>query len=191
MDPQEADRAFQEYRAVLKTQHTQADAWLCRVYRELRRRNRVLNIADAFRATGVDAKKRPVLAMMRADQKECYLTWDQGEGAVGWKFSASRWAKRKCSLAFMARHDWLGLTDGWIHHAYRCDLPPIPPRFRPPEGRLKHYWLLWEAAWESVPVDPFLLRPLGGPFYAIVGQWDLTAAERAVLDYLGHNRRGV
>lgn len=39
-----------------------------------------------------------------------------------------------------------------------------------------------EAQWRPVPpVDPFLLKHLGGTLYVVLAQWDLTPLEQAVL----------
>jgi hypothetical protein len=59
-------------------------------------------------------------------------------------------------------------------------VPSIPPRLRPPSA-LADYFILWEAAWESIPTDPMLLRRLSGSLYAALAVWDLTDLERAVL----------
>lgn len=39
-------------------------------------------------------------------------------------------------------------------------------------------------ALKEAPVDPALLKHIGGDLYAVVATWDLTDLERAVLD--GH-----
>ena len=65
----------------------------------------------------------------------------------------------------------------------RAIVPNIPPRLRPGRG-LQLYTLLWEATWAVDPVppgDPALLRKLGGDLYIVLGTWDLTALEQAVL----------
>ena len=48
---------------------------------------------------------------------------------------------------------------------------------------LDRYFILWEADWQRrAPVDPALLRPVGGDLYVVVATWDLTDLERAVLN---------
>jgi hypothetical protein len=57
----------------------------------------------------------------------------------------------------------------------------VPPRLHP-RGKLANYHILWDAVWTPAPPkDPLLLRHLAGQLYAIVGQWDLTPLEQAVL----------
>lgn len=63
-------------------------------------------------------------------------------------------------------------------------MPTIPPKLRPKRGQLGLYHLLFEAEWgldPDPPVDPALVRHLGGDLYAVLAVWDLTDVERAVL----------
>jgi hypothetical protein len=63
----------------------------------------------------------------------------------------------------------------------KAQVPMIPPRHKP-AGHLRAYRVLFEAVWERrPPVDPMLLRHVGGPFYVVVAQWDLSPLEQAVL----------
>jgi hypothetical protein len=62
----------------------------------------------------------------------------------------------------------------------RALVPLIPPWARP-KAKLSNYHILWEADWTDVPVDPALLKHLGGPLYVVLAVWDLTEVERSVL----------
>lgn len=66
-----------------------------------------------------------------------------------------------------------------------------------PEGKsLSDHYTLWEVEkWEDrdpvhVNRDPYLLKPLGGPFYAVVGEWELTDLERSLQQYMQRRGRG-
>jgi hypothetical protein len=59
-------------------------------------------------------------------------------------------------------------------------VPIVPPQYRP-KFKLSNYHILWEADWKRVPVDPILLKHLGGSLYAVLASWDLTEIEQAVL----------
>ena len=61
-------------------------------------------------------------------------------------------------------------------------IPHIPPDIRPKRG-LANYHVLYEAVWrDEPPIDPYLVRRLGRTdFYIILGAWDLTDVERAVM----------
>jgi hypothetical protein len=64
---------------------------------------------------------------------------------------------------------------------FRAIVPTVPPLLRP-RHKLSGYTILWEADWTNeAPVDPALLKHLGGDLYAVVAVWDLTELERAVL----------
>jgi hypothetical protein len=63
-------------------------------------------------------------------------------------------------------------------------VPMVPPDVLPPRGAdLSKHFILWEVeSWDvSPPVDPILLRPIGGDLYAVVAQWDLTEIERTII----------
>jgi len=74
--------------------------------------------------------------------------------------------------------------DGWQKRneaRARALVPMIPPKFRP-TAKLSNYHIMFEAVWKPVPpVDPFLLKHLGGTLYVVLAQWDLTPLEQAVL----------
>jgi hypothetical protein len=64
-------------------------------------------------------------------------------------------------------------------------VPMVPPDVIK-DGRgcdLAKHFVLWEVeSWAAAPpVDPMLLKPIGGDLYAVVAQWDLTELERAIL----------
>jgi hypothetical protein len=63
-------------------------------------------------------------------------------------------------------------------------VPMVPPDILPPRGAdLAKHFILWEVeSWDfSPPIDPILLRPIGGELYAVVAQWDLTEVERSII----------
>ncbi|WP_417382176.1 hypothetical protein [Gimesia sp.] len=43
------------------------------------------------------------------------------------------------------------------------------------------YALPWETEWETISVDPMLLKHLGKSLYVVLAHWDLTPLEQAVL----------
>ena len=53
--------------------------------------------------------------------------------------------------------------------------------------KLENYHVLWEVEeWYErrviePPIDPFLLKHIGGTLYAVLAEWDLTELERSVL----------
>jgi len=70
---------------------------------------------------------------------------------------------------------------GSASHSVRHEaiVPIIPPGIRP--DKLEDHFILWEADWKDVPIDPVLLSHIAGPVYKVVGEWDLTDLEQLVL----------
>ena len=81
-----------------------------------------------------------------------------------------------------------GRLGAWDGRAWGALVPIVPPRHRPRRNTaLRNYHVLWEVDdWQWMeapkpPVDPALLKHLGGDIYAVVATWDLTELERLVL----------
>jgi hypothetical protein len=79
----------------------------------------------------------------------------------------------------MFRMDWPDMRNS--NGTHEAIVPIIPVHLRPKRG-LANYHILWEAEWtKRYPVDPYLLRRLGGDAWLVVAAWDLTDVERAVM----------
>jgi hypothetical protein len=175
LHPTESARA-QSYR------HTHGDPELAAIrrgYRALAKGQTLVHLHDVMREAGLDIAGRPRLAICRADFRFCFVDHHWNYGVVFWgannkEASFNRRAKRSRvevpHIVFPRR----------LEKRHRDVVPIIPPTVRP-RGNLSRYHVLWEAQWEAVPVDPLLLRHLGGPLYAVLAEWELTALERAVL----------
>jgi hypothetical protein len=160
------------------------DAVLMRSYRAIARGQRVLNLHQVMQQAGLHAANwLPKLAICRADRTHCSVRLKRDGSAIfysvqsipwGWKPPRDTSTVRVLPSATFdrGRHD--NETSAW------CVAPSIPPPYRPP-SKLQNYHLLWEAHWNQVPVDPLLLRDLGGGMFAVLAQWDLTPLEQAVL----------
>lgn len=173
----EARTKYAEYLKAVRSNWTQQDVALKNAYREIMRGNRVLDLAATLRAAGLDPQGRPRLAIIAANHTLCWFSRFGSSGLFspresdGWRGRPARghvsvdlsvWAPGKV-----------------IERRCRAVVPTIPPLLRP--AHPDRYWILWEAEWETVPGDPFLLRRLGCGLYMIVAQWDLTPLEQAVL----------
>lgn len=172
-----AARAFREYRDAFKRQRRAEDEALMKGYRALSRRQRVVDLFASMRMAGVDEHNRPKLAIARADAETVWCTRSVDGSA---EFRIARWLGCRAAAdkrRFVPSGTLPRCAGQVVCQAY---VPLIPPRFRPP-GDLSRYFLLWEAEWVNVPVDPILLRHLGKNLYAVMSQWDLTSPERAVL----------
>jgi hypothetical protein len=184
MPREEAAEQLAEYQQALERHQ---DAEYEAVARGLRwlRRDDVLGLLDiraAITAGGVDYAHRPRLAVCQADAKWCWMErWDSG--SVRFANRATR------ALAHNAKRGIVDLPAGtlpiadlnWNERRAKAMVPMVPARLRP-KLHLRNYHVLWEAEWTpEPPVDPALLKHIGGDLYAVLGIWDLTPLERAIL----------
>lgn len=184
VSPIEARQALVHYRRSLKERSNAEYDAICKGYQRVLKGQRLIELSKVIAAGGVDSKHRPRLAVMRADQKMCYVQ-------VSWNGSLSF----SNSILHCYRVSTTHLTfragtvpplpnrpnRGWASAvAAKSVIPLVPPQYRP-KGNLSRYHILWEATWEDVPVDPALIQHLGGDLWAVLAVWDLTPLERAVL----------
>jgi len=204
MDPEVAKEKLAEYRNVLSKKHKQAidDEFMSieQAYKELAKGTPLINPFQAIRGCGWRPDGRPVLAMARADQKLCDFRlgrdsrrWDPDKHVYHGQFAP-------CEFTFQARKErWdsqrarnLSITVPNVKVQPPVEpregtamIPLVPAEAYPSSGRLaleKHF-ILWEVEdWDAAPpVDPMLLRPIGGDLYAVIHQWNLTEIERVVI----------
>lgn len=201
MPEQVAREAFLSYRRSVRDRHSAEDAEVMRAYRQLAKGNRLIRLSETILAGGTidfefrthawrGSKRVPIdhtvtvprLAVTRAHRTGC---WTLGIGENGQVvLQGAR------ELGYTNRKDRMtiggfepGKSDSVWTPRVRAMAPLIPPPLRP-AGNLERYHLLWEAEWgldPQPPVDPALLKYVGGDLYAVVAVWDLTEVERAVL----------
>jgi hypothetical protein len=186
VDRWEARNRYLEYReAVRKHARTDplgagktADAQLTHAYAAIARGEAVLDIEKALADAGVDEHHMPRLAVARAHWPfvRCYLY----EGRVVFDFKDRSYSrKEETRIRRLVSSRIAGATGST---AGKAQVPVIPPRHRP-AGHVSRYHILFEAVWQREPPDPdpLLLRHLGGPFFVVLAQWDLSPLEQAVL----------
>lgn len=193
MDKNEARKRFLEYRASVRQRHNKEDEQIMRGYKALSQGHQVIDLGRTLREGGhqvktrrsrgtVESVKLPNLAIMRADQKWCWVaTWANGSAIF---HNASQHPNSNATrnvvrvpAGTLPEMNWKETTT----FGYRSMVPPVPPALRPAD-KLSNYHVLWEAEWErQAPVDPALLKHIGGDLYAVVAIWDLTELERTVL----------
>lgn len=178
----DARAAFIQYRRAFReaanSEQAKQDRALMQGYRAIAKGQTVIDLNQAMRGARLNEEGYPKLAICRADATHCTVSMDRtaatfyfGERTFG------RSVKRQVAIPADTFEPWHG-----PYRSVRVALVPmIPPQFRPPY-KLEGYQLLWEAEWrKATPVDPMLLKHLGGALYAVLAQWDLTPLERAVL----------
>ena len=179
-----ARQKYAEYLKAVKARHSAEYEALKNAYRELSRGKQVLDINQVIRKAGVDEQHRPRLAIVRADAKLCWFGFASRRGPDLPTFSMVNdfWDARiqRKRIALPAETfptvPWQTRRDMRL----RAVVPMIPPSLVP-KGRLDRYCILWEAEWETLPIDPMLLKHLGKGLYVVLATWDLTPLERAVL----------
>ena len=155
------------------------DADIEKVYKAIAAGKVVINALSSIVKAGLDNQHLPKLAIARADAKTCYFVGRNGGRCQ--MLSDVRWANGNTSRT--RYFDFEGFPDSLTLRDHKSLVPHIPPDIRPKRG-LENYHVLWEADWHyEPPVDPMLLRRLGkvGDLWLVVGAWDLTDVERAVM----------
>jgi hypothetical protein len=204
MAQERAEELYQECGEALKThaaaRRSEFTKELRKLYGQLRRKRKILNLPASFSKVGVFEDGNPRLALAPGYQEKAYfLKVKGGAGMFSRATSFDRWRNPRL-------HEDVTLPEGtfpaWPQHENAEGIfwplkqrietvaPDVPPRILmliPKSHTLKPYHVLWEVenqeAWEESrpPKDPILLKRLTGPFWAVIGTWRLTKLERAVL----------
>lgn len=204
MEPQEAQAKLNAYREALVRRHSVKveEEWSAaeRAYRELAKGTPLLDPIVAIREAGWREDGRPKLAIGRADLR--FVLWSYGDTSRWWdgatKSYHGSWAPM--TWRFVANHEKRPDSSKRRGDTFRLEgvtgeppcqprngvamIPMVPPDVIPARGcDLSRHFILWEVEdWDAAPpVDPILLRPIGGDLYAVVAQWNLTELERAII----------
>ena len=178
LERDEAARLWRKYREH-KAHQTPLDLEIEQLYRLIARGKVVIKALDSIVKAGIGDDGLPKLALVRADATKCYLSMHSDgsahmstEPVINGKTAASKVVEFPAK-SFQAR------TRRWRAEAI---VPHIPPDIRPQRG-IQNYHILFEAIWEPTPpIDPMLLRRIGkGDTWLVVGAWELTEVERAVM----------
>lgn len=172
--PSVARQAVADYRRAVRERHSAEDALILKCYRELCRGHKVIDLVETLRSGDIDGLARPRLAVIRADARWCFYHHLGGDQQSAFSMEERLSYRRSRRVVRFPRIWGVGPRG-----TTRALVPTIPPALRP--RCPNRYHILWEAEWDTVPVDPALLKHLGGPFYAVLATWDLTSVERAVL----------
>jgi hypothetical protein len=198
MPADEAQQLFEEYRAAVRERHDEEDEQIMRGYRTLAKGQQVLNLPQTIKAGGVDFRTfrdrwslgsvdvcLPRLAVARANRTTVWTFGINREGHCTMQTKLDPHVNNRYDVMDFAPGTFEeGTADSiWSRPRIRAVIPNVPPRLRPRSG-LGNFHVLFEAEWgldPEPPVDPALLKHIGGDLYAVVAVWDLTDLERAVL----------
>ncbi len=153
--------------------HTKQDQLIAKAFRAIGRGQKVIDLYESFQIAGVDAQCRPMLAIARADASRLTGWYGQhSNGRISFRSDTGR-----------SGHDTVGVPASFLNGVKffdaRARVPTVPPPLR--QANLGRLWILFEAEWQAVTKDPFLLEHLGGALYRVVATWDLTPIEQVVL----------
>jgi hypothetical protein len=188
MDPAVAKQAFQDYRAAVKLnrddRRRKEDEQMASAFKAASKGLAVLDLHQVMATAGLFENGLPKLAICKADMESCGVRMETSGAAIFHDPSRGPWlrSRRKVSLppGTFPTFTWNDRQRTMRDRATAM-VPTVPPALRP-KAQLGGFFILWEAVWEPAPpVDPLLLKHLGGVLYAVLAAWDLTPIERAVL----------
>jgi hypothetical protein len=200
MSKTEAEKAYKEYLALVKTRKEGYVEDLKKVYHALKEGRKVMDIYDAFKKTGVDENGDPKLAICKADEKNVFFFKEDGgagifsnntnrdERVIDVRLPGNTFPRWK----MMKNPNTDAVKRGWelrriIKRRRITTKVPIVPAHLMPKGNLSGYYLLWEVdEWkeEAASVaakDPFLLKRVNANTFIIFAAWDLTEVEQMVM----------
>lgn len=199
---------YQEY--LRATNRTAADEQCKRIYRAIANGKRVIDLTQSLRLGGVDHRYRPRLAIARANQTgsvEFRWDWQLGRDVMlplfgdssrvnghepgvklhAVKLPAWTFPRQDGEERWNRGHFGKDAKDRYVM-SINAAIPVIPPAIRPEGSKASLYHILWEVdEWvdgrtqATQSRDPFLIRHIGGWFFVIVAEWNLTAVERTVF----------
>lgn len=190
MSKGQARTKLREYRKGL---HRKADAEWERIeaaYKELANGRPLLVLSDVIAAAPKDAQGRPRLAIMRADQRQVHFRHFSYNGFATFEVERGWRPRGRAPLDTLISVPLPGPATTLTGYSL---VPIVPPDVQKGHALARHH-ILWEVErWSDTPIgvqpdrDPYLLRRIDADLFAVVGEWDLTDVERAVM---GARRQG-
>lgn len=176
---------------LVKTAIEREDEALKKAYSAIERGQQVFNLNTVLRTVGLfDGTFMPKIAIVRADSERVKFQSMSGNrhefaGArknEGFHIRSKHTTFSNALFGQKITFDWRSSNNVPAIWQYEAIVPFVPPRLRP--EKLEEYFIMWEPTWKRVPPapDPFLLKPLGNGFFAVVAHWDMTPLEQSILE---------
>ncbi len=145
----------------------------------------LLTLASVFATVPRDAKGRPMVAIARADRFRVFYSrpWGRPADRFDCAYDVRGGARQRVvdGVTEIPMRESVQSQNGYAL------VPIVPPRVRGTLD-LKRHFTLWEVErWADhsrdvgPDIDPLLLRRISSDLYAVVGSWDLTPLEQAIL----------
>lgn len=170
-------KALELYRAYRTHQHYSQpiDEEIQRTYKLISQGRVVIKAIESIQKAGCGLDGLPRLAIANATATTCHLRYWTG-GSL--QMAHKSWPNSKDRTNVFQISGMPPRKDTANAEAV---VPLVPIHLRPKRA-LGNYHILWEAIWKRVPpVDPLLLRRIGGDIWLVVAAWDLTEVERAAM----------
>jgi hypothetical protein len=188
MDPAEAREKLEEYQARRRRKGDVEAERAELAFRELAKGTPLLILSDVILHAPRDAKGRPRLAIARADRAQVHYfrrDWSNGPRLVFDATAAKGGGPSSDTLTLEIALE--GDRATWPGGSGYSLVPMVPPAVRGNRALSQHF-VLWEVeAWADSrigaqpDIDPYLLSRVDADLYAVVGEWELTEVERAVM----------
>lgn len=182
----EAVEKLLKYKSLTQKQKTAEDERLRSLYQAVSKGARVINVANAFKVSGLNELGQPKLALARADQKTIWFhprqTFDgwRNAGGCGGFSPYQWWHSTHTALNYALPLNTFD-NEKLTSRALKSSVPHIPPKIRP-TILLNNFHILFEVEkWFEYPVDPYLLRRIYGHLFIVVAEWELTELEASLL----------
>lgn len=173
---------FKKYQAHKHANYSAVDAEIARIAKQVAAGKVMIPALAEIIKAGVNEQGQPKLAIMRADQKLCYLDL-MTDGRAIMHARKNGWDLHRAAASVKFEFPTGSFPNSGRQRRLESVVPHIPPDIRPKRG-IQNYHILYEAVWRrEIPVDPMLLRRVGktGDLWIVVASWELTDIERAVL----------
>jgi len=185
MSKEEAQKEWEAYRDVLHARKEKYIAHLYSCLSQMRRGRKIIDVFEVIKEAGVNEKEQPKLAIVRADVGTAYFFTREG-GAGKFTHSSYRGDASQANIILPEGTfpEWKPrgkATNPYWFDAIKTKVPIVPAQFLP-KGSLAGYHVLWEVEdWEILPKDPILLKRITDNLFAVLGVWDLTPLEQAIV----------
>src|ERR1051325_6725940 len=128
----EAWHALRQYKEHRNT-HDARDWEIERIYRAIAKGRKVISVNAAIQNAGLDAQKRPLLAICRADFQWCVHSCNLNELVFGGR--NGQWGRTYAEIKVpFPGAEW--------RSSHQAIVPRIPPQYRPEKSTLKNYNIL-------------------------------------------------